>query len=163
MPILCTIGSPFCVTTTWQNRLAWFPAGETLSVLMWKTRSVVSLVIFLTSVVTLLGRPIRVTCGLAGEVDGLGDLDRHVDSLPLLDARGLERQADDGSGDGQVGQLRRDHDRPRRHTRAAVDDDLPGPQLGPAVGVHRDDAPRSGLSGIAMPPAEPTPGGFHGR
>ena len=50
MPRLCTIGSPFWVTTTWQNRFAWFPAGETVSVLRWKTRSAVSLVIFLTSV-----------------------------------------------------------------------------------------------------------------
>ena len=46
VPRLCTIGSPFCVTTTWQNRFWWLPAGEALSVLMWKTRSVVSLVIF---------------------------------------------------------------------------------------------------------------------
>ena len=82
MPILCTIGSPFCVITTWQNRLAWLPAGETLSVLMWKTRSVVSLVIFLTSVVTLLGSPIKVTCASPGKSTALATLTAMSTSLP---------------------------------------------------------------------------------
>src|SRR5438270_10188303 len=31
-PRLWTIGSPSWVTTTWQNRFWWLPAGETLSV-----------------------------------------------------------------------------------------------------------------------------------
>ena len=61
LPMLWTIGSPFSVTTTWQNRLPCLPAGETLSVLMWKTTSVASLLIAFTSVVALLGRPISVT------------------------------------------------------------------------------------------------------
>src|SRR5581483_10041446 len=73
-PRLCRIGSPFCITTTWQNRLLWLPAGETLSVLMWKTRSVVSLVIFLTSVVTLLGRPTSVTWASPGKSTALATL-----------------------------------------------------------------------------------------
>ena len=65
------IGSPSWVTITWQNRFWWLPAGETLSVFTRKTTSLVSLVIVLTSVVTLLGRPIKVTWASPGKSTAL--------------------------------------------------------------------------------------------
>ena len=43
--------------------------------------------------------------GLAGEIHGLGDLDRHVDFLALVDAGRLESEVDERLGDSQVGQL----------------------------------------------------------
>src|SRR5262249_3071809 len=35
-PVLETMGSPFCVICTWQNRLRWMPAGLVLSVVILK-------------------------------------------------------------------------------------------------------------------------------
>ena len=43
--VAATIGSPFCVTTTWQNRLPCLPAGLVLSVVILNASSFVSFVI----------------------------------------------------------------------------------------------------------------------
>ena len=71
------------------------PAGETLSVLMWKTSSVVSLVIFFGVGRHLVRQADQRDLRLAGEVDRLVHLDDQVGLLALLDARRLEGEGEE--------------------------------------------------------------------
>ena len=127
------------VITTWQNRLAWLPSG------------VVGLGLDVEDdVLGVLGDRLRLGDGLVGQADqgdlGLArevlellDLHEEVGLLALLDRGVLEGEADVGLGDGQLGELGRDHHGARGGAGRAVDDDLPVSQLGAAVGVDGDE------------------------
>ena len=156
-----TIGSPSWVTTTWQKRFVVLPAGEVGSVLRWKTRSAVSLVIVLTSVVTLFGRPISVTFASPGKSTALFTLRIRSVSFPCSTLAAVNPRVRNFSATVSLAYCEETVTRPV------------GVSAEPSTTIFqvRSSAPSLALigmsasscfSGIVTPPFEATPGGFQG-